>query len=331
MTALRVGLVADPASPTDVARRMTDLVPVDGADRDGWDIELVSEPFTLGSEDVDVALARLRARATRHEWDLVIGVTELPLRDDGHYLLAAIDPQRRCAVLSLPALGGFRVRARARYAVRGLVSGMAEPAATDEQRLPLPGLSGRGRVLLGMVLANRPWLLAAGLKSALVAALATGAVATIEPTVWLLAGSLSGWRLGVATLASIAIVIAWIVIDGQLWDHPEDDSAQAHERSRLYNTSTLMTLTIGVVICYLALYLVNLAWALFVLDPAVMGDSLGISLAYGDLFVLTWFVASVATLGGALGTGLESDEAIRAATYSKREEDRRARLADERA
>jgi hypothetical protein len=68
-------------------------------------------------------------------------------------------------------------------------------------------------------------------------------------------------------------------------------------------------------------------WALFVLDPAVMGGSLD----YDDLFVLTWFVASVATLAGALGTGLESDEAIRAAAYSKREEERRARLADERA
>lgn len=42
------------------------------------------------------------------------------------------------------------------------------------------------------------------------------------------------------------------------------------------------------------------------------------------------FVASVATLGGALGTGPESDEAIRAAAYSKREEERRARLAGER-
>jgi hypothetical protein len=331
MKAIRVGLVADPASPTEVARRMTDLVPPDGADPVGWDIELVSEPFTLGSEDVDVALARLRARADLHEWDVVIGVTELPLRDDdGRYLLAAIDPQRHTAVLSLPALGGFRVRARARLAVRGLVSEMAEAAAADEQRLPLPGLSGRGRVLWGMVLANRPWLLAAGLKSALVAALATGAVATIEPTVWLLAVSLSGWRLAVATIASIAIVIAWIVIDGRLWDRPDDDSAPARDRSRLYNTSTLLTLTIGVVICYAALYLVNLAWALFVLDPEVMGGTLGTSLHYGDLFVLTWFVASVATLGGALGTGLESDEAIRAATYSKREEDRRARLAEER-
>lgn len=331
MVSIRVGIVADPASPTDVARRMTDLVAPDGGDPMAWDIELLSEPFTLGSEDVDIALARLRARADQHDWDLVIGVTELPLRDDdGRYLLAAIDPQRHSAVLSLPALGGFRVQTRAHQAVRGLVNGMAEPTSPEEQRLPLPGLSARGRVLLGMVLANRPWMLAAGLKSALVAALATGAVATIEPTIWLLSDSLSGWRLAAATIASIVIVIAWIVIDGRLWDHPDDDSVQARERSRLYNTSTLLTLTIGVVICYLALYVVNLAWALFVLDPAVMGESLGTSVDYGDLFVLSWFVASAATLGGALGTGLESDEAIRAATYSKREEERRARLASER-
>jgi hypothetical protein len=331
MGAVRVGIVADPAAPTAVARRMIDLVPPDGSVRDVWDIDVVSEPFTLGSEDVEVALSRLRSRAESHAWDLVIGVTELPLRDDdGRYLVAALDPRRRAAVLSLPALGGFRTRTRARTAVQRLVSGMAEPVSPEEQRLPMPGLIARWHVLLGMVLANRPWLLAAGLKSALVAALATGAVATIEPTIWLLADALSGWRLGVATIASVAIVIAWIVIDGRLWDRPDDSTAAARERSRLYNVSTLMTLTVGVVICYVALYVVNLVWALFVLDPGVLGDSIGRPTTLGDLFVLTWFVASAATVGGALGTGLESDEAIRAAAYSKREEERRARLASER-
>ena len=196
--------------------------------------------------------------------------------------------------------------------------------------MQLPRATGRLRLLLGMVLANRPWLLVPGLKSALVAALATGAVATINSTVWLLADSLSWWRLSVATVASIALVVAWIVIDGELWDRPDDDSAQARERSRLYNTSTLVTLTMGVLICYLALYIVNLVWALFVLDPAVMGGYLNASLGYSDFFVLAWFVASAATLGGALGTGLESDEAIRAAAYSKREEERRNRLARDR-
>ena len=41
-----------------------------------------------------------------------------------------------------------------------------------------------------------------------------------------------------------------------------------------------------------------LAWALFVLDPAVMGGYLRVSLGYGDPFVLTWFVASAVTVGG---------------------------------
>jgi hypothetical protein len=181
-----------------------------------------------------------------------------------------------------------------------------------------------------MVLANRPWLLVPGLKSALVAALATGAVATINSTVWLLAGSLSGWRLTIATIVSIAAVVAWLVIDARLWDRPEDDSDDARERSRLYNTSTVLTLTAGVLICYLGLYVVNLVWALFVLDPAVMGGYLDSSLGYGDLFVLAWFVASAATVGGGLGSGLESDEAVRAAAYSKREEERRNRLAGDR-
>ena len=206
---------------------------------------------------------------------------------------------------------------------------MADPISEGDCRVPLPRRSGRWRLLLGMVLANRPWLLVPGLKSALVAALTSGAIATINSTVWLLAGSLSWWRLVVATIASIALVVGWLVIEGELWDRPDIDSPQARERSRLYNTSTLVSLTAGVVICYVALYVVNLVWALFVLDPAVMSRDLHRSLAYGDLFVLAWFVASAATVGGALGSGLESDEAIRAAAYSKREEERRNRLARE--
>ena len=328
---IHVGLVADPAKPTDIARRIGDLDSPGGENRRAWDIEVVSEPFTVASEDVDTALTRLSEQGHQHQWDLVVGLTELPLRDgDGRYLLVETDPQQRTAVLSLPALGGLRMHTRSRQAVGELVRGMADPGSTADRRVPLPRRSGVWRLLSGMVLANRPWMLVPGLKSALVAALTTGAIATINSTVWLLAGSLSWWRLVVATVASIALVVGWLVVDGGLWDRPENDSPAARERSRLYNTSTLVSLTAGVTICYLALYLVNLAWALFVLDPAVMGSYLGMSLGYGDLFVLAWFVASAATVGGALGSGLESDEAIRAAAYSKREEERRNRLARER-
>src|SRR4051794_6659908 len=110
MKPIRVGLVADPASPTKIAHRISDLEAPRGDGHGSWDIEVVSAPFTHGSEDVDTAVGRLRDQARQHEWDLVVGLTELPLRDDdGRYLLVETDSRRGTAVLSLPALGGFRV------------------------------------------------------------------------------------------------------------------------------------------------------------------------------------------------------------------------------
>src|SRR6188474_2611829 len=126
MEPIRVGLVADPAAPTAIARGMTDLCPLDGSD--AWDITVVSEPFTTGSEDVEIAVGRLQDQAHQRHWDLVVGLTELPLHDHkGRHMLVETVPERRIAVLSLPALGGLRMRARARRAVRSLISSMAEP------------------------------------------------------------------------------------------------------------------------------------------------------------------------------------------------------------
>jgi len=328
---IRAGLVADPAKPTVVARRIERHPPRAGEGHRGWDVEVISEAFTASCEDVETPLSRLSGHDQDHRWDFVVGLTELPLRnDDGRSLLLKTDPARRTAVLSLPALGGLRMHGRSRDVVHELVRDMTGLAPDGDRGASLARRSGRWRLLTGMVLANRPWMLVPGLKSALVAALATGAIATINSTVWVLAGSFDTWRLVVATFLSVALVVGWLVVDGELWDRPEDDSAHARDQSRLYNTSTLLTLTAGVVICYSALYVLNLLWALFVLDPVVMSSYLRMSISNQDLFVLAWFVASAATVGGALGSGFESDDAIRTAAYSKREEERRRRLAQER-
>jgi hypothetical protein len=225
MDAIRVGLVADPAPPTEIARGMTDLRPPDG--NGSWDVTVVSEPFTTGRRHRG---ERLQDHAREQDWDHVIGLTELPLHDhEGRHLLVGTDPQQHTAVLPLPALGGFRMHTCARRAVRSLVSGMADPATT---------------------------------------------------------GKMSWWRLVVATVVSIAL--GWLVIDGGLWDRPDDDSPQGRERSRLDNLSTLIILLVGVLICYVALYVVNLAWAYLVLDPGVMRGYVDVPIGHSDLFVLAW-------------------------------------------
>ena len=56
------------------------------------------------------------------------------------------------------------------------------------------------------------------------------------------------------------------------------------------------------------------------------GAATGHDATVRDYLVLAWLVASAATVGGALGSGLESEESIRAATYSRREQERQREL-----
>jgi len=50
----------------------------------------------------------------------------------------------------------------------------------------------------------------------------------------------------------------------------------------------------------------------------VLKGTLGHPVDFGDYARLAWFVSSLATVGGALGAGLESDIAVREAAYRYR-------------
>ncbi|MFD8198068.1 hypothetical protein [Streptomyces sp. NPDC059701] len=357
-----VALLADPYAPTEIAQRTARTLSARLADKSGqgrrFDVEVVSEPFTSGTEDLPTLMRRIMDRGSTENWDVVVALTDLPLHSHGRRLAVDMNHEHGLALLSLPSLGGLWLLTRARRAVEEAVLDLAGPLATgteapprsqttlgpfvsrlapvhpgpigetetDDLRYVVSGPRGYLRVLFGMVRANRPWRLATGLSKALAAALATGAIATLDSTTWSLAAALSAPRLVIAMVGAVGLMIGWLIVDGELWHRSTEGAPEARQRARLYNVSTVVTVGIGVLVCYVGLMVINLVWALFILNGQVFASMTRTSLHATEYLTLSWFVASVATVGGALGSGLESDEAIRAAAYSKREQERRHTL-----
>lgn len=265
--------------------------------------------------------------------------------------------------MSLPALGGLRLHSASFRAMSQLVAelivggnnqrddiggtpadveaavisplssirGEKQPESAEADfRFVAPGVRGRLRLLAGMVRTNQPWKLVPGLSKALAAALGMGAFATVNSTIWALSSSLSITRLAIAMMGSIAMIVSWLIVDARLWHRRAgDESPEAKEKRALYNASTVLTVACGSLICYAALYVINLVSALFIVNGQAFQQLVGHPMSSTEHFTLSWLVASMATVAGALGSGLESEEAVRAAAFGKREQERR-RLLEER-
>src|SRR5690606_10166203 len=72
-----VALLADPDTPTEIAERMARRLP-DRLSRKSdkgrrFDVRVVSEPVTAGSEDPPTVMRRIRERANAEDWDVEIG------------------------------------------------------------------------------------------------------------------------------------------------------------------------------------------------------------------------------------------------------------------
>ena len=78
---------------------------------------------------------------------------------------------------------------------------------------------------------------------------------------------------------------------------------------------------LGVTFLYAALLLLALLITPLLVPAHLLEENLGHAVQVGDYFKLAVLASSaLATVGGALGAGLESDEAVRAAAYTYRQE-----------
>jgi hypothetical protein len=349
-----LGLLADPDLPAELAERLAGELPELLAERlddqVSWQIRVGCERFDLADEERIMAVAR-ESRA-REGWDLVVCLTDLPRRIGLRPIVAEASLTDGVALASLPALGARQLYQRVREMVIGLVEELdrerlALPQAGHERpstrrprfvasirrvdaadtdvdvRFVLPGIRGQARLLAGMVRANRPWRLITGLSGALAAALAAGAFAVVTSDLWRLADSLGPLRLSVATVFSIGAMVAWLVIDHELWERP--GGRVARDRARLFNAATLLTVVLGVGCLYVALLVATLAAAWFLVTGELLGQTLQHPVGWPEYLTIAWLASSIATVGGALGSGLESDQSVRAAAYGYRQVERGGR------
>jgi uncharacterized membrane protein len=301
---------------------------------------LLTPPAPL-SDVVDAA----RARLLDEDWDLVVYVTELPFRIARRPLLTHSSPTHGAALISLPALGLMQTSRLAELIAdtvgvlagdsvergdqedsgrQGRVNRRLVQLATDvEGAQSLEGIallprvvSGNLRLLAGMVRANHPWRLVTRLSRALVAALGVAAFGLVTSDVWNLASDLSAGRLVAICVLTIGVAVMTLIAVHGLWERAHD--RRVREQAILFNVVTVITLVLGIVVLYLEVFVLTLAAAALLIEPSLMSARIGHPSDAADYVRLAMLASALATVAGGLGGALESDAAVREATYGYR-------------
>lgn len=330
-------LIADPGAPAEIAARLSDSLPhvlSDGKPGEpSWDVSVRRHAYAL-DEHTEVTEIVDTVEPGGESEDVVIYLTDLPRRQGTTPVIADISVRDRFGVISIPGLGGAFIDRRVRELARTVVDEVTSQPTTPEKpakrlrriqddeviHYVAPSALSRLRLLAGMVYANRPWRLVTGLSKVMMAAFATGAVSLAYPTMWQLSATMGPWRLSAATILATAAMITWLIVEHDLWERPQ--SPEERDRAAMYNASTVVTLTIGVIVFHVGLFVLLLVTAWWTIPPQMVAQNVGGAVGFTTLATMAWLVAAVATLGGALGSGMEDDEAVKAAAYGVRQRQR---------
>jgi hypothetical protein len=342
-----VGLLATPPDqPAQVARKLAldlgDLLTERVDDRVRWEVRTGWGPLSPRRDGgIDALLDDVAQRRKNEGWDVAICLTDLPLQVDRVPLVAHASARRRVGLVSLPALGVGRLRT-VQAAVAGLVEGLTgdllgsrrrpgdQPLAQLVEKVAPIGrlvdhaddgevsfassrIAGRLRLVLGMVRANRPGRALLGLSKLVVGAFGTAAFALATNTIWQMGDALDGLRLSVIMVLGLATLVIWLIVRHDLWEKASEHTPK--ELARLFNIGTVLTLALAAAVCYVVLLVGTTTAAALLIDPSVLQQNIGHPVGPGDYLTLAWIISSLATVGGAVGSGLEDEDRVRAAAY----------------
>lgn len=173
------------------------------------------------------------------------------------------------------------------------------------------------KLIFGMTMMNSPWSIMSSFKKVIGLAFATGSYMLIFNTLWKLSGLYELFRFLLLMIMAMSAMVAWIIIAHNLWE--KKHHYQSSRLRFIYNATTITTLSISVMLFYLAMFvLFSVAVVIFV--PAdIFEDVLHHDIQLIDYIKLAWLVTSAATIAGAVGAGLENEDAVREVTYGYRQ------------
>ena len=309
-----------------------------------WETELTVDRLVHPASSATEIIEDARRRLLESRWDIGIVVTDLPLHVGRRPVKRLVSRTHGIALVSLPALGPIKLRARLRSTLvdlvgelvgagredgrpgtrawmgrrwrRGVLRELAtDPATAGVSVLFVPAvLLGNARLLLGMVRANRPWRFAGRLYGALVAALAAAVLSLVVSDHWRIATSMGWVRLAILCVISIVATTTAIIVVHRLWERAPDPRARA--QVVLFNVATAATILLGLLTLYAALFVLMAGGAWLIVTSSVFEHALGREVEARDYVAVIWFFTSLGALGGGLGAALESSEAVREAAYT---------------
>lgn len=339
-TLVRLGVLVDPSSPTPDLQALQQDLHATYPDL-AWDVVVLSQH--LGDEEDDSLdlLESVRDRMLDEDWDLAVAVRNEALEQGRHTLRSQVSPAHAVGVLALDLAEEPVEAAVARVvgkilgldndedddapteAERRAASHAARQLATDVEdrgrEFPLVYAwrvgSANLRLLWQTIRANRPWMLAATLSKSLSAALAAGLLTLLTTDLWMLSAEYNGLQMALVGALAILSVTVSMIVGAKLWERPRRKGER--EQVTVFNIATVITVLIGVVVLHAALTLLSLAGALMFVDDAVFTEVTGDPVTIWQYVKLAWFIGGLATIGSALGAGLEDDDDIREAIFTR--------------
>ena len=305
-----------------------------------WRVAVAEDRLAVPPADGLDLLEAARDRMLDEDWDLVVVLTDVPLKDGRNPVLTQLSPVHGVGLVAVPALGARHVAQKVREATVRMAGDLlghdpddedgteelvrrARQRAVDVEDRPGDNavqftarvLGGNVRLLLGMIRANRPWTLVARLSRLLAVAAATGVLTLVASDLWLLAAAYGPWRLGLLGVLAVGAVTGALVVGARLWERPRRRAER--EQVALFNLATAATVAVGVLVFYLTVFALSWLGALLLVDGEVFAAVVGAPVGALEYVKLAWLTATLATVGGALGAGLEDDDVVRAAAYTR--------------